>query len=417
MSKKKVVIIGGGFAGINCAKKLKNASLDITLIDKKNHHLFQPLLYQVATSTLSAPDIATPLRSLFKKQTNLKVIMGSVVTIDKQEKLIFLENGESIPFDYLVIATGTRHSYFGKDEWEEIAPGLKTISDAVKIREKILISFEKAERMEDTESQKPYLQFAIIGGGPTGVEMAGAIAELANKTLKNNFRNIDPSTSKIYLIEGLDRILPTFPSTLSHKAKENLSKMGVEVMTQKMVTHIDEEGVHFDGDFIPSKNIIWAAGNQASPLLKTLSTPLDKQGRAIVEQDLSITHFSNIFVIGDASCSYDIGKKVLPGIAPVAIQQGKYIAKILKKDLSTEKRFPFVYFDKGSLATIGKNKAVGCFRKWTFSGVFAYFIWAFVHILYLVSFRNRIAVGLEWVFHYLNNSRRARLITKNIDKT
>lgn len=415
MERKKVVIIGGGFAGINCAKKLKSAPVDITLIDKKNHHLFQPLLYQVATATLSAPDIATPLRSIFKKQHNLSVVMGSVVNIDKQGGQVFLENGQAIDFDYLVVATGTRHSYFGNESWEGLAPGLKTVCDAVKIRETILTSFEKAERTKKETEQAPYLNFVVIGGGPTGVEMAGAIAEIARKTLKNNFCNIDPGSAKIYLIEGLNQILPMFAPSLSQKARESLNKMGVEVLTQKMVTAIDHKGVHFGDQVIASKNIIWAAGNQASPLLKTLNTPLDKQGRAIVKKDLTIEHFPHIFVIGDASCSYDKNKKVLPGVAPVAIQQGKYVASILKGQIPKSRRKPFVYFDKGSLATIGKNKAIGSFRKFHFSGIIAYAIWAVIHIMYLVSFRNRIAVAFEWLFSYFNNSRRARLITKNID--
>ena len=415
MAKKRVVIIGGGFAGINCAKRLKRANVSITLIDKKNHHLFQPLLYQVATATLSAPDIATPLRSIFKKQHNLRVIMGDVVNIDKQENLVFLENGQSIPFDTLVVATGTRHSYFGNDQWQPFAPGLKTVDDAIDIRENLLVSFEKAERLAKGGNKKPFLQFVVIGAGPTGVEMAGAIAEVAKKTLKDDFRSINPSKAKVYLIEGLDRVLPMLPDPLSKKAHASLKKMGVEVILKKMVTEISEKGVHLGDKFIESKNVIWAAGNQASPLLKTLSTPLDKQGRAIVEPDLSLPHFPHIFVIGDAGCAYDKNKRSLPGVAPVAIQQGHFLAKLIKKDLKGKKRKPFVYFDKGSLATIGKNKAVGCFGKWHFSGLFAYFVWAFIHILYLVTMRNRLAVGLEWVCHYLNNSRRARLITKNMD--
>lgn len=411
----RVVIVGGGFAGLNCALTLKKANLDVLLIDQKNHHLFQPLLYQVASAALSPADIATPLREIFSTQTNTTVIMGTVASIDKKKKEILLINGDHVPYDYLVIGAGARHSYFGNDQWEPLAPGLKTITDALKIRERILISFEKAERMDSIHEAEKYLNFVIIGGGPTGVEMAGAIAEIAHHTMFKNFRRINPEKSKIYLVEGAPRVLPPFPEKLSKRAHKDLEKMGVRVITGEMVTNITEEGAQVGEDFIAARNIIWAAGNQASPLLKTLDTPLDRQGRAEVEKDLSIPGHPEIFVIGDAACALGKNGKPLPAIAPTAIQQGRYVGKIIRRQIPKERRRPFKYFDKGSLATIGKNKAVGYFRGLYFKGVLAWLIWGFIHIFYLVSYRSQFAVMLDWVFHYMTGLRGARLIHKNID--
>jgi NADH dehydrogenase len=411
----RVVIIGGGFGGINCAQILKKANLDVLLIDKKNHHLFQPLLYQVASAALSPADIATPLREIFANQTNTTVLMGTVASIDKKNKQVILVNGDPIPYNYLVVAPGARHSYFGNDHWEPLAPGLKTVTDALKIRERILISFEKAERMDSIDEGEKYLNFVIIGAGPTGVEMAGAIAEIAHKTMFKNFRRINPGKSKIYLVEGAPRILPPFPEKLSRQAHKDLEKMGVRIITGEMVTNLTEEGAQIGKDFIAARNIIWAAGNQASPLLKTLDTPLDRQGRVIVEKDLSIPNYPEIFVIGDAACSMGKEGKPLPAIAPTAIQQGRYVGKIIRRQVPKDKRRPFKYFDKGSLATIGKNKAVGYFRGIYFKGTFAWLIWGFIHIFYLVSYRSQFTVMLDWVFHYITGLRGARLIHKNID--
>lgn len=411
----RVVIIGGGFGGINCAQTLKKANLDVLLIDKKNHHLFQPLLYQVASAALSPADIATPLREIFANQLNTTVLMGTVETIDKKNKEVILVNGDHIPYDYLVLAPGARHSYFGNDQWEPLAPGLKTITDALKIRERILISFEKAERMDSIQEAEKYLNFVIIGAGPTGVEMAGAIAEIAHKTMFKNFRRINTEKSKIYLVEGAPRVLPPFPEKLSKRAQRDLEKMGVRVITGEMVTNLTEEGAQVGEDFIAARNIIWAAGNQAAPLLKTLETPLDRQGRVMVEKDLSIPGHPEIFVVGDAACTIGKDGKPLPAIAPTAIQQGRYVGKIIRRQVPKEKRRPFKYFDKGSLATIGKNKAVGYFRGIYFKGILAWLIWGFIHIFYLVSYRSQFAVMLDWVFHYMTGLRGARLIHKNID--
>ncbi len=411
----RVVVIGGGFGGINCVQTLKKANLDILLIDKKNHHLFQPLLYQVASAALSPADIATPLREIFANQKNATVIMGTVESIDKKKREIVLVNGDHIPYDYLVVAAGARHSYFGNDQWEPLAPGLKTITDALKIRERILISFEKAERMDSIHEAEKYLNFVIIGGGPTGVEMAGAIAEIAHQTMFKNFRRINPEKSKIYIVEGAPRVLPPFPEKLSLKAKKDLEKMGVRVITGELVTNITEEGVQVGNDFIAARNVIWAAGNQASSLLKTLDVPLDRQGRAMVEPDLSIPKHPEIFVVGDAACTIGKDGKPLPAVAPTAIQQGRYVGRIIRRQVRKEKRRPFKYFDKGGIATIGKNRAVGFFRGMHFKGIFAWLIWGFIHVFYLVSYRSQFAVMLDWVFHYMTGLRGARLIHKNID--
>ena len=416
MNKEHVVIIGGGFAGINVAKALSKAHVDILLIDKKNHHLFQPLLYQVASAALSPADIATPLRQIFSHQKNTSVIMGTVKSIDKKKRELALANGDKISYDYLVIAPGASHSYFGNDQWAPIAPGLKTLTDALKIREKILLSFEKAERIDSIQEAEKFLNFVIIGAGPTGVEMAGALAEIVHKTLFKNFRHINPDKSKIYLIDAAPRVLPSFPEKLSKRAHKDLQKMGIHIITGKMVTNITEEGVTVGEGFIETRNILWAAGNQASPLLKTLDIPLDSQGRAIVKPDLSIPEHPETFVIGDAASFNDKDGNPLPGIAPVAIQQGHYIGKIIRKHIPKEKRRPFSYFDKGSIATIGKNRAVGFIRNFRFSGFFAWIIWGFIHIMYLINYRSRFGVMLQWIFHYFSGLRGARLIHKSIDE-
>lgn len=417
MAYSKVVIIGGGFGGLNAAKGLKKAKLDVLLIDKTNHHLFQPLLYQVATAALSPGEIATPIREILRNQENTSVIMGDVVNIDKNARKITFANGDTTDYDYLVISTGARHSYFGNDKWEPFAPGLKTMSDALKIREQILISFEKAERLNRISEAEKYLNFVIIGGGPTGVEMAGAIAEIAYKTMFKNFRRIRPEKSKIFLIEALPNILPVYPVKLAKRAEQDLEKMGVRVLTGKKVTEINEEGVRFDGEFIPCLNIIWAAGNQASPLLKTLGVPLDRAGRVLVDPYLNIPDHPEIFVIGDAACCLGKDGKPLPGIAPTAIQQGKYIAKILCKEIAKEKRSPFKYFDKGSMATIGKSKAIAMLGKLQFAGFLAWAAWCFIHIVYLIGFRNRIGVMIEWFYCFITGQRGVRLIYRSIETT
>lgn len=413
--RKKVIIIGGGFGGINTAKGLNKADCDVLLIDKANHHLFQPLLYEVASAALSPADIAIPIREILRHQENARVIMGNVTSIDKEKKQIQLSNGDRYGFDYLVVATGAHHSYFGNDAWEAFAPGLKTIKDALKIRERILISFEKAERLEHQEESAKFLNFVIIGGGPTGVEMAGAIAEIAYKTMFKNFRRINPAQAKIYLIEALPFILPMYSQKLSLRARRDLEKMGVQVMTGKKVTNVTENGVQLEDSFIESQNVFWGAGNQASPFLKTLDVPLDRQGRVIVEPDLSIPGHPDIFVIGDAACFMAKDGRPLPGIASPAIQEGQYLAKILKNEVPKKDRPAFVYFDKGSMATIGKCKAVARVGKMEFGGFMAWSAWCFIHVLYLIGFRNRAGVLMEWLFRYFTHQRGARLIYGSLD--
>lgn len=409
----KVVIVGGGFGGLNAAKKLKKTKTDVLVVDKTNHHLFQPLLYQVASAALSPGEIAIPIREILRKQENATVIMGDVVRIDKKTKHIEMLNGDRYSYDYLILSVGARHSYFGKDAWEEFAPGLKTIKDALHIREEVLISFEKAERLDNLAEAAKYLNFIIIGGGPTGVEMAGAVAEIAHQTMFKNFRRIRPEKSQIYLIEAFPQILPTYPEKLATYARKDLEKMGVHVITGKKVTNINADGVQVEETFYPCKNIIWAAGNQAAPLLKTLDVPLDRQGRVLVEPDLSIPGNPEIFVIGDAACSMGKNGKPLPGIAPVAIQQGRYVAKLLKNP--HKKRSPFRYFDKGSMATIGRGKAIALVGKLQLTGFVAWFMWCFIHIVYLIGFRNRLTVMIEWFLFYLTGQRGARLIYSSVE--
>ncbi len=416
MASTKVVILGGGFAGINAAKMLGNTNFDVWLIDKTNHHLFQPLLYQVASASLSPGDIAVPIREILKPYPNVTVIMGEVTQIEKEKNQIVLRNGDRIGYEYLIVALGARHSYFGNDQWEPFASGLKTLVDALKIRERILLSFEKAERCDSITEARKYLNFVIIGGGPTGVEMAGAISEIAYHTMLQDFRRIDTSKTKIHLIEGSPHILPVYPEKLARKAEKYLEQFGVNVITGKRVTGISAEGVTLDGLFIPTENVVWAAGNQASAVLKTLNVPLDRQGRVQVDPDLSIPGNPEIFVIGDASSAMDKKGRPLPGLAPVAVQQGKYVAQILRKRLPKNSRPPFVYFDKGTMATVGKTKAIGMFGKIQFSGFIAWLGWCFVHILYLIGFRNRIVVLMQWLFAYFGSQRGARLINRSIDE-
>lgn len=416
MALTKVVILGGGFAGLNAAKGLGNSKNDVWLIDKTNHHLFQPLLYQVASAALSPGDIAVPIREILSPYENVTVLMGEVVSINKEQQQVTLRNGDKIGYEYLIVALGARHSYFGHDAWEELAPGLKTLTDALKIRERILISFEKAERCDSISEAKKYLNFVIIGGGPTGVEMAGAIAEIAYQTMLKNFRRIDPTKTKIYLVEGSPHILPVYPEKLSIKAQGYLEHFGVKVITGKRVTNVTKEGVMVEDLFIPTENILWAAGNQASPVLKSLNAPLDRQGRVLVDADLSLPEHPEIFVLGDASCAMDNKGKPLPGLAPVAVQQGRYVSQIIRKRLPKNERPPFVYFDKGTMATIGKTKAIGTFGKIQFSGFLAWMGWCFIHVLYLIGFRNRMVVLTQWLFSYFSSQRGARLINRSIDE-
>ena len=415
MYKKKVIIVGGGFGGILAAKNLKKENLEIILVDKTNHHLFQPLLYQVATAALSPGDIAVPIRSIFSGRYNIEIIMSEVLSINKEESYIQLTD-RKIYFDYLVLAPGSSHSYFGKNEWENCAPGLKTLDDALSIREKILRSFEEAEILVSKNLRERYLTFVVVGGGPTGVEMAGAIVEIAKQTMLKDFRNLDPKETKVYLLEAGQRILPAYSEHLSSIAQKDLENMGIKVLVNTKVTNVSEDGVSISDEFIQTKNIIWAAGNETSPLLKSLNVELDRIGRVIVEKDLSIKDYPNIFVIGDAANIKNENGELLPGIAPVAMQQGKYVADLIENDIQHGTRNPFKYFDKGIMATIGKKKAVAKIRKFEFSQTFAWFLWSFVHIFFLITFRNRLRVMAEWIWYYFTSRRGVRLITSQPQK-
>jgi NADH dehydrogenase len=411
---KKIVIIGGGFAGLSLAQSLKKSAVEVILLDKSNHHLFQPLLYQVATAALSPGDIAVPLRGILRNQRNVQVFLEEVQKIELAEKKIFLSHGDTLSYDYLIVAVGARHTYFGKDEWERYAAGLKTIREALQIRERLLLSFEKAERLNDPKKQAPYLCFVVIGAGPTGVELAGAIAEIARKTMIQDFRQIDPSQARVLLVDASPRVLPSYPEDLSEKAAQALKDLGVELYLNRRVNQVTATGVQVGEDWIETPNLIWAAGNRASPLLKTLGTPLDTMGRAIVTADLSLPEYPHTFVIGDAAHCKTAQGQALPGIAPVAVQQGRFLGTLLKKELENPQhpRPSFVYRDKGMMATIGKAKAVAVLGSFRFSGFLAWVLWCGVHIFFLIGFRNKFLVMLEWMGHYFSSQRGVRLITQ-----
>lgn len=411
MEKEKVVIIGGGFGGLTLAKKIKNTDYQITLIDKSNHHLFQPLLYQVAAAALSPGDIAVPIRSEFSNQPNIKIILGEVTKIDRAQKRVFVSE-DVYEYDFLVVAAGNRHSYFGNESWEKFAPGLKTVSDALKIRERMLLAFEKAELAKNENEKKKEMTFVIVGGGPTGVEIAGAFAEIAKQTLLKDFRNINTADTRIILVEGADRILQTFDKKLSDKAQKSLENLGVEVRVKSMVKEVNENGVIIGEEIIEASNVIWAAGNKVAPVVATLDAETNRAGQVIVESDCTIPGDPSVFVIGDAALFLEDGKP-LPGVAPVAMQQGRYVAKILKKRIPKEKRKPFKYFDKGNLATIGRAKAILQIGDIKISGFFAWLVWAFVHIAFLVNFRKRYRVMTEWIWYYITFRNGIRLITNN----
>jgi NADH:ubiquinone reductase (H+-translocating) len=417
-NRHRVVIVGGGFGGLYAAKSLGRAPVDVTLIDKRNFHLFQPLLYQVATGTLSPADISSPLRSILSQQRNTQVLMDHVIDLDTQQQQVVTPN-RCIPYDTLIVATGVRHHYFGNEEWQDTAPGLKTVEDALNMRRRIFLAFEAAEKETDPKKRKALLTFVIVGGGPTGVELAGAIAELAFKTLKNDFRSIDIQQTQVLLLEGLDRVLPPYAPDLSAKAAESLQRLGVTIMTQTRVIQVKKHGVTVQRDgqteIIPSETVLWAAGVKASPVGKVLEeragAKLDRVGRVIVDPDLSVPSSPNIFVIGDLAHFIYQQEMPLPGVAPVAIQQGQYVAKQIKAQLAGKTQAPFRYKEIGSLAIIGQNLAVVDLGFVKFSGPLAWFIWIFAHIYYLIEFDNKLVVLLQWGWNYFTRQRGARLIT------
>ncbi|MDQ3198957.1 MAG: NAD(P)/FAD-dependent oxidoreductase [Verrucomicrobiota bacterium] len=411
-SDPRVVIIGAGFGGLEAAKHLGNKPVRVTVIDRTNYHLFQPLLYQVATAALSPADIAAPVRGILGKYENIEVLLAEVRSVEVETRLVLTTERE-IPYDYLIVATGSRHSYFGHDEWEKLAPGLKSLEDAVEIRRRILMAFEFAEKTEDLAARAAAMNFVIIGGGPTGVEMAGAIAEIARETLAKDFRHIDPSTARVILVEGSDRVLSGFPEDLSASALEQLQELGVEVITGTHAENLTDDGLDVAGKFIPCRVKVWAAGNTASFVGKTLGVPVDKSGRVIVLDNLTIPDHPEVQVIGDLANFTAKDGKPLPGVSPVAIQQGRHAAHNILHMIEGAKPQRFYYWDKGSMATIGRNRAVADLNLVHFSGFPAWLAWLFIHVLYLVGFRNRIAVLLQWAWAYITFNKGARLITRN----
>jgi len=410
--KPQVIIIGAGFGGLQAAKKLGRKNVRVTLIDRTNYHLFQPLLYQVATAALSPADIAAPVRSVLSKYKNVEVILAEVQSVDIAAKKVNTADLE-FDYDYLILATGARHSYFGHNDWEKLAPGLKSLEDAIELRRRILMAFEYAEKINDEAARKAAMTFVIIGGGPTGVEMAGAIAEISRYTLAKDFRHIDPSRARVILIEGESRLLSAFPADLSQSAKKQLTNLGVDVRTGVRATNLNEAGVQLGDEFIPCRVKIWAAGNNASFVGKTLGAPFDRVGRIVVNDDLSISGHPEVQVIGDlANFSHQTGEP-LPGVSPVAIQQGRHAARNILAMTKGRKPQRFRYWDKGSMATIGRNKAVADLNFVHLSGLPAWLVWLFVHIIFLVGFRNRLAVLFQWAWAYFTFNKGARLITRN----
>ena len=412
----KIVIIGGGFGGLNFLHKAKKSDNEFILIDKTNHHLFQPLLYQVATAVLSPADIAVPIRHLFNNDKNVNVILGEVKDIDKDSNLLTLDDGEIISYDYLILSVGSKHSYFGKNDWSKYSNGLKIINDALDIRDRILKAFEKAEKEKDELKRQEYLNFVIVGAGPTGVEMAGSIAEIAFKNMKKEYRNFDTSDANVYLIEAGPKILSMFSEKLATKAEQYLKDLGVTVRKNERVINIKKNILTTESSEIATDNIIWAAGNEASPLIKKLDTDTDLQGRALVDEYCLIKDSNNIFVIGDASNFKNKNNKSLPGIAPVAIQQGRYLAKIIKSNIKNKEMKPFKYTDKGMMATVGKFKAVGVVGNLEITGLIAWLFWSLIHLVYLIGYRSKIVVAIEWIYAYFFNKRGTRLIYRDIDR-
>lgn len=407
-----VLIVGGGFGGLWAAKALRDAPVRVTLVDRQNHHLFQPLLYQVATAGLSPGQIAIPIRVILRSQRNARVLLGEAVSVDTTRRRVTFDSFD-LSYDYLILATGARHGYFRHPEWEWLAPGLKTIEDALEIRRRVFLAFEEAEREPDPERRRALLTFVIVGAGPTGVELAGTLAEIARSTLTGNFRTIDPRDSRILLLEGTDRVLPTYPADLSLKAAEQLRGLGVEVQTSRLVTDITADGVAVREDWIPARTVLWAAGVVASPLAAGLNAPLDRAGRVIVEPDLSIPGHHEVFVIGDLATYTHQGDQPLPGTAPVAMQEGAFAARSIVGDLRGEQRGRFHYVHRGSMATIGRAAGVADFGLLRLSGFAAWLSWLFVHLWFLIGFENRLLVFLQWAWSYVTFQRGVRLITGN----
>ena len=408
-----LIVVGGGFAGLWATRALDDPAFRITLIDRRNHHLFQPLLYQVATAGLSSPDIAAPLRHILRHQRNVEVRLGDVVDVRSEERCVVLGDGQVLHYDSLLLASGATHAYFGNDHWAAHAPGLKTLDDALYLRRKLLLAFERAEAESDPEARAAWLNFAIVGGGPTGVELAGTLTEIARHTLKNEFRNFDPRQARVRLIEAGPRVLPSFPPDLTDKARKQLERLGVEVYTGTPVTHIDENGYKLGDTFVPARTVVWAAGVAASPLARTLGVPLDRAGRVLAEPDLSVPGHPEIFVAGDlASVQQEDGRPV-PGVGPAAKQMGRHVAQTLRARLAGKPAPKFRYRDYGNLATIGRLAAIAHLGRIKFSGMPAWWFWLAAHVYFLIGYRNRLVVLVNWMTAYWSYRRVARIILGN----
>jgi len=419
IGRHQVVILGGGFAGLYAAQQLRRAAVDVTLVDRRNFHLFQPLLYQVATGGLSPGDISSPIRRALRMQRNARVLLGEAVSVDAARRFVELRDGEHVPYDTLVVATGARHHYFGKEDWEQRAPGLKSIEDATEMRRRILLSFERAEREKDADARQALLTFVIVGAGPTGVELAGAICELARDTLRHDFRSIDPRDTRVLLVEGADRVLPVYPPDLSAKARKALERLGAEIRLGTLVKDLDEHAVTLESgeqrERVAARCVLWAAGVRASSLTRVLEkqagATLDRSGRLIVDPDCSLPGHPEIFAIGDIANFSHEGDEPLPGVAPVAMQQGRYVAQTIVRRLAGRDVEPFHYVDKGSLATIGRRAAVADFGRIRFAGFPAWVLWSAVHVFFLIEYENRVLVALRWLWNYVTRNRGTRLIT------
>lgn len=411
--RPRIVILGGGFGGLLAARKLKRLRADVTVIDRSNHHTFQPLLYQVATAALAPTDIAAPIRHILRRQANATVIMGDVASIDPTRHIVMLTGGQEVPYDYLIVAIGTRHSYFSHPEWEQYAPGLKGIEDATEMRRRFLLAFEEAEKAKTTAERDAWLTFVVVGGGPTGCELAGVMQEIARKAMYKDFRKIDTRDTAVILLEAGDRLLPAFPEDLAAHATEDLKRLRVDVRTHSTVTKIDANAVYIGDHVIPTHTVFWAAGNVASPVAKSLGVPLTKSGQVIVEPDLSIPGHPEIFVIGDLAHAMQRNGKPAPGVAQVAMQEGRVAAYNVISSLGGRARKPFHYLNKGDLATIGRSKAIANLfgGRIKLTGALAWWLWLLIHITYLIGFRNRLSVLLQWAYAYLTFQRGARLIT------
>ena len=414
MNGQDVVILGGGFAGLYTARGLRHADARITVVDRHNYHLFQPLLYQVATAALNPSDIAAPIRGILRGQKNVSVILGEATSIDPVAQRVALAGGETLAYDQLVVATGATHSYFGHPEWEQFAPGLKTIDDALEIRRRVLLAFEAAERETDPALQQAWLTFVVIGAGPTGVELAGALAEIAGKSMIRDFRRIRPESARVILLEGRERVLPPYPADLSENARRQLTALGVEVVTGAVVTDVNDREVCIGEKSIATRTVLWGAGVQASPLARSLGVALDRAGRVLVEPDLTIPGHRNVFVLGDLAAAQQHDGSYVPGVAPAAIQQGKHTALNIERALAGQPLRAFKYRDKGSLATLGRAAAVADFGSVKLSGFLAWFAWLAIHIFFLIGFRNRFLVITQWAWAYVTYQRGARLITGDV---